>query len=243
VAEARAGGGDGTAGLGRLKGRPPETATDARDRAFVRANTRLVAPAQVPELRLHIAGEAFGLWTRTEELLGRTGLPPPFWAFAWAGGQALARYLLDHPDLVAGRSVFDLASGSGLVAIAAAFAGAAAVTASEVDQLAAAAIALNAEANDVVVSCARGDALDGDGAGAEVVLAGDVFYERPMADRVLPFLERARARGATVLIGDPGRTYLPRTRFEALATYEVPVPRAIEGADVKQTTVWQPASL
>ena len=240
MAEARAGGGDGPAGLGLLKATAPET-TAARDRAFVRANTRLVAPPHVPEVRLHLADEALGLWKKTEELLARTGLPLPFWAFAWAGGQALARYLLDHPDLVAGRSVFDLASGSGLVAIAAARAGAAAVTASEVDQLAIAAIALNAETNDVVVSCTRGDALDGDGAGAEVVLAGDVFYERPMADRVLPFLERARARGASVLIGDPGRAYLPRTRFEALATYEVPVTRATEDAEVKQTTVWQPA--
>ena len=240
MAEARAGGGDGPAGLGLLKATAPET-TAARDRAFVRANTRLVAPPHVPEVRLHLADEALGLWKKTEELLARTGLPLPFWAFAWAGGQALARYLLDHPDLVACRSVFDLASGSGLVAIAAARAGAAAVTASEVDQLAIAAIALNAETNDVVVSCTRGDALDGDGAGAEVVLAGDVFYERPMADRVLPFLERARARGASVLIGDPGRAYLPRTRFEALATYEVPVTRATEDAEVKQTTVWQPA--
>jgi predicted nicotinamide N-methyase len=195
----------------------------------------------VPEVRLHLADEAFGLWQKTEELLGRTGLPLPFWAFAWAGGQALARYLLDHPDLVAGRRVFDLASGSGLVAIAAASAGAAAVTASEVDQLAVAAIALNAEANDVIVSCARGDALDGDGAGAEIVLAGDVFYERPMAGRVLPFLERARARGASVLIGDPGRTCLPPSRFEALATYEVPVTRATEDTELKLTTVWQPA--
>jgi predicted nicotinamide N-methyase len=146
--------------------------------------------------------------------------------------------VLDHPELVRGRRVLDLASGSGLVAIAAAKGGAAEVMAADLDAHAAAAIALNAAANGVDVGVAFGDALDGDGGGAEIVLAGDVLYERPMAGRVLPFLERCRRRGAAVLIGDPGRGYLPRVRFEALATYRVHVPRAVEDRDVKETTVW-----
>jgi len=207
--------------------------------AFIRASTRLVAPPQVPEIRLHLAGEAFALWERMAADLGRSDLPPPFWASAWAGGQALARHLLDHPGLVRGRTVLDLASGSGLVAIAAAMAGAAAVMASDVDRFAAEAIALNAAANGVAVAVRLQDLLDGDGAEAEVVLAGDVFYERPLADRVLPFLARARARGAEVLVGDPGRAYLPRPRLVPLATYDVPVERALEGSDLKRTTVWR----
>jgi predicted nicotinamide N-methyase len=208
---------------------------------FVLANTRLAAVPSVPEIRLHLAEEPFGLWEKTERKLGGTGLPLPFWAFAWAGGVALARYVLDHPDVVAGRSVLDLASGSGLVAIAAAKAGAATVTANEVDGFARAAIALNVEANGVAVAGTFEDVLDGDGAGAEVVLAGDVFYERPMAERVRPFLERAWTRGAHVLVGDLGRAYLPSSGFEAIASYDVPVTRALEDAEVKRTTVWRPA--
>lgn len=195
----------------------------------------------MPEVRLHLAEDVFGLWTKTREELGGGDVPPPFWAFAWAGGQALARYVLDHPELVAGRSVFDLASGSGLVAIAAALAGAASVTASDVDRFAVAAVALNAAANRVEVAGTLVDGLDGDGAGAQVVLAGDVFYERGMADRVLAFLRRAAARGASVLVGDPGRDYLPRALFQALATYQVPMAPGLEDRDVKRTTVWRPA--
>jgi predicted nicotinamide N-methyase len=208
---------------------------------FVRANTRLAAAPYVPNILLHLADNAFDLWEKTEADLGRTGLPPPFWAFTWPGGQALARHVLDHPDLVAGRTVFDLASGSGLVAIAAAKAGAAAVTANDVDQFAGAAITLNAKANGVTLALTLEDTLDGDACGAEVVLAGDVFYDKPMAERVLPFLARAQARGAHVLVGDPGRTHLPRARFTALVTYDVPVARALEGAEVKRATVWRPA--
>ena len=206
---------------------------------FVLANTRLVSPPAVPETRLHLADDVIDLWERTQEALDCLSLPPPFWAFAWAGGQALARYLLDHPVEVEGRDVLDLASGSGLVAIAAAMAGAAPVTASDVDLFAVAAIALNAEANGVAVAGTMEDVLDGDGGGADVVLAGDVFYERPMADRVLGFLERARARGASVLVGDVGRAFLPRERFVAVATYEIPVARALEDADIKSSMVWR----
>jgi predicted nicotinamide N-methyase len=211
--------------------------------AFVRAHTRLVSAPHVPEVRLHLAGDdAIDLWERMEQQAGSVGLPPPFWAFPWAGGQALARYVLDHPAVVAGHPVLDLGSGSGLVAIAAAKAGAAAVTASEVDQYAVAAIALNAAANHVVVTARLADVLDGDGDGADVVLAGDVFYERRTADRVLPFLERARSRGAAVLVGDPDRAYLPRPRLRMVATYEVPVVRALEDTDVKRASVWRLAA-
>ena len=207
--------------------------------AFIVANTRLAAPAIVPEVRLHLADDAFVLWASTETELGRSPTPLPFWAFAWAGGQALARHVLDHPELVRDRSVLDIASGSGLVAIAAAMAGAAAFAASDFDRLAVAAIALNAEANGVAIAAGLADLLDGDGAGAGVVLVGDAFYEQPMADRVLALLVRARARGADVLVGDPHRNHLPQERFEALATYDVPVPPALEDRDVKPTTVWR----
>ena len=206
---------------------------------FVLANTRLVSPPVVPETRLHLADDVIDLWERTQEALDCLSLPPPFWAFAWAGGQALARYLLDHPVEVEGRDVLDLASGSGLVAIAAAMAGATPVTASDVDLFAVAAIALNAEANGVAVAGTMEDVLDGDGGGADVVLAGDVFYERPMADRVLGFLERARTRGASVLVGDVGRAFLPRERFVEVATYEIPVARTLEDADIKSSMVWR----
>jgi predicted nicotinamide N-methyase len=209
----------------------------------------------LPEIRLYLARDAFGLWERIERDTGQEQLPPPFWAFPWAGGQALARYLLDHPDCVRGRIVLDLASGSGLVAIAAAAAGAASVTPSETDPLAAAAIRLNAGVNRVRLEPTVGDLLDTPGPGqqpadpvtagpadpvvADVVLAGDAFYDRGMAALMLPFLERASQAGALVLIGDPGRAYLPRDRFAHVATYEIPVERVIEDADVKPTTVWR----
>jgi predicted nicotinamide N-methyase len=207
--------------------------------AFVRANTRLTSPPQVPEIRLHVAEEAFGLWAKTEKFLGRRQLAPPFWAFAWAGGQALARYVLDHSDLVRGRMVLDLATGSGLVAIAAARAGAARVTATDIDGLALAAFNLNAEANGVQPAGVLKDVLDGEAYPAEVVLAGDVFYEKSMADRVLGFLIRAQSSGAVVLVGDPNRAYLPRPSFELLATYRVDVTPALEDSLVKPTTVWR----
>ena len=218
---------------------PPLDGATLTPEAFVRSNTRLASPPQVPEIRLHIADEALGLWGKIEDLLGRRDLPPPFWAFAWAGGQALARYVLDHPDLVRGRSVLDLATGSGLVAIAAARAGAATVTATDIDELALAAFDLNAEANGVQAMGVLQDVLDGEAFPADVVLAGDVFYEKSMADRVLGFLVRARSNGAVVLVGDPNRAYLPCPSFEPLATYRVDVTRALEDSLVKPTTVWR----
>ena len=197
----------------------------------------------VPEIRLHLGDDVMGLWQRTEDDHG-AGQPPPFWAFAWPGGQALARYVLDHPGVVAGRTVLDLGSGSGLVAIAAVLAGAASVLASEIDPLAAAAIRLNAAANGVPVPGPVrlvGDVLDGDGDGAEVVMAGDGWYSRPFAERVLGFLERARARGAVVLTGDIGRAFLPRDRFVELDARDFGVLAGLESTSVKRAMVWAPA--
>jgi predicted nicotinamide N-methyase len=193
----------------------------------------------VPEITLHLARDIFDLWERTEQHARQAELPPPFWAFPWAGGQALARYLLDHPEYAAGRAVLDLAAGSGLVAIAAAKAGAAAVTASETDPLAFAAIELNSQANGVTLEATLGDVLGGSAPATDLVLVGDAFYERPLAERLLPYLERVRASGALVLVGDPGRAYLPRDRFEEVARYDVPVSRVLEDVDVKPTTIWR----
>jgi predicted nicotinamide N-methyase len=208
---------------------------------FIRAHTRAAAVPYVPEVSLRQAGAAIDLWQAMEGTAGAE-LPPPFWAFAWLGGQALARHVLDHPRIVAGRAVLDLAAGSGLVAIAAALAGAAEVTANEIDEYAVTAIALNAEANRVAVRVVPGDLLDGDlpdGLRADVVLAGDVFYRKPMADRVLPFLTRARRCGAEVLVGDPGRAYLPTRCLDPVAGYDVPAAADLEDADVKRATVWR----
>lgn len=205
--------------------------------AFIRAETRLHPVPHAPEILLHVADEATALWARTEEELGAVGLPPPFWAFAWAGGQALARYVLDRPETVRGRTVLDFASGSGLVAIAAARAGAGRVEASDIDAFALAAIRLNARANGVAVEPVAEDLIGSD-RGWDTVLAGDICYERDLAARVVAWLEGLARRGARVLVGDPGRSYLPRERLEALATYEVPVTRSLEDADIKRTSVW-----
>lgn len=211
----------------------------ARDRSdFVRANTALLAPPHVPELRLHLADEAHELWHRTEAELEEIGLPPPFWAFAWAGGQGLARHVLDRPEVVRGRTVLDFAAGSGLVAIAAAKAGAASVLACDIDPFCAAAVALNAAANDLSVSFREADLIGLDD-GWDVVLAGDVFYDRAFADRLVPWFSELAARGASVLVGDPGRSYLPKERLEQLSVHEVAVTRALEDSEVKRTTVWR----
>jgi predicted nicotinamide N-methyase len=208
---------------------------------IIRTGTRLAPVPLVPEIRLHQAGDPISLWQRTEEVAGHTGLEPPFWAFAWAGGQALARYLLDHPETARGRRVIDMASGSGLVAIAAAMAGAAAVTAYDIDPLAAEAIRVNSAANGVTVLAVCADVLDRDdipAPGADLVLVADAFYERDLAAQAMRFLERARACGAEVLAGDLGRAYLPRARLRPLASYDVPAQRVLEGTDTKRTTVW-----
>lgn len=210
-----------------------------QDRAgFIRRNTRLLDVPHAPEIRLHLADEATELWQKTEDELGEIGLPPPFWAFAWAGGQALARYLLDNPALVAGRRVLDFASGSGLVAIAAAKAGAALVEACDIDEFARDAMRLNAEANGVTIH-SRNDVAIGADEGWEVVVAGDVSYERDMAEAVTAWLERLHDGGALVLIGDPGRTYLARDKLESVAEYRVPVTRALEDCEIKRSQVWR----
>jgi predicted nicotinamide N-methyase len=208
---------------------------------IIRANTRLGPVPLVPEIQIHQASEPIGLWEYTERAAGRTGLDPPFWAFAWAGGRALARYLLDCPQVVRGRRVIDIASGSGLVAIAAAKAGASAVTACDIDPLAAAAIAANVRANKVAVNGVCADFLSDDGpqaADVDVVLVADAFYQRDLADRVMLFLEHAHQCGAAILAGDFGRTYLPRDRLIAVATYDVPGLLVLEGSEIKRTTVW-----
>ncbi|GAU82806.1 SAM-dependent methyltransferases [Bosea sp. BIWAKO-01] len=207
-------------------------------RGFILAHTRLMPVPHASEISLHVAEEATELWQKTEDELAVIGLPPPFWAFAWAGGQALARYLLDHPEIVRGKRVLDFASGSGLVAIAAAKAGAAHVQACDIDAFAAEAIMLNAEANDVSVTAALEDLIGRDD-GWELICAGDVCYERAMAESVVGWLSGLVARGAEVLIGDPGRSYLPRQRLQELATYEVPVTRSLEDAEIKKSTVWR----
>ena len=207
--------------------------------AFVAAHVHAHPVALVPELVLHQADDPIGLWELGEGEY-RSEQPPPFWAFAWAGGQALARYVLEHPDLVAGRRVLDLASGSGLVAVAAAKAGAASVRAVDIDPLALAAIELNAATNGVTVTAELGDILDGGSGDADVVLAGDVFYSEAIAKRMGPFLHRAAARGAQVLVGDPGRAHLPRDRMTIMASYPAPAPAAPAEPQISRISVLQP---
>ncbi len=207
-------------------------------RDFILANTRLIAPPLTPEIRLWLADEAVPLWMKTEEELGAMGLPPPFWAFAWAGGQALARYVLDHAELVKGRRVLDFASGSGLIAIAAAKAGATAVTASDIDAFAIAAIEVNAAENEVAVE-RRFESLIGADGGWEVVLAGDIAYEKDFAGAAMDWLASLADRGATVLIGDPRRSYLPLDRLDCVTQYSVPVTRELEDSEIKRTGVFR----
>jgi len=208
-------------------------------RAFIVEHTRLQRPPHTPELQLHLADEITPIWRMTEEALSEIGLPPPFWAFAWAGGQALARYILDHREVVEGKAVVDFASGSGLVAIAAMKAGAARVLAADIDGFCGAALTLNAEANGVAVEFTDADLLDAPPpAWADVILAGDICYEKPLAERVMTWLAAARAAGKKVLIGDPGRSYFPRHGLAKLADYQVPTTRELEDMEVKKTSVW-----
>ena len=211
----------------------------SRDPAsFVRANTVLATPPLVPEIRLHLATEVTPLWLATEAMLEREGLPPPYWAFAWAGGQGLARHVLDHPELVRGRSVIDFGAGSGLLAVAAALAGARSVIAAEIDAFATAAIAMNAAANGVAVT-PRTDDMIGSDEPADVLLIGDMCYERPLAERLTAWLRERAARGALVLLGDPGRTYLPQAGLTELARYTVPTPLDLEDRTSREAVVWR----
>lgn len=206
---------------------------------FVRRNTMVEAPPLVPEIRLHLATEVTPLWQATEESLARGAVPPPYWAFAWAGGQALARYLLDNPQILAGRTVLDFGSGSGLVAIAAAKSGARHVTAAESDHFAAAAIAVNAALNAIPLAVTTADLVGSADCRWEVVTAGDVCYEREMAERVVPWLRALADQGCVVLLGDPGRAYLPSAGLVERARYRVPTSRELEDRDERETVVWQ----
>ncbi len=212
------------------------------DRAlFIRRNTAIERPPLVPEIALYLASEVTPIWQATETSLASSGMPPPFWAFAWAGGQALARYMLDNPGVVAGREVLDFGSGSGVVAIAAAMAGAAAVTAAEIDPFAAAAIGLNAALNGVSLSVATADPIvrRSPSRPPAVVTAGDICYEQPMTGRAIEWLRRCAARGSLVLLGDPGRAYLPRSGLVERARCQVPTSRELEDRDMRETVVWQ----
>jgi predicted nicotinamide N-methyase len=206
--------------------------------AFIRANTRLQRPPHAPELQLHLADEITPIWRLTEEELQSLGLPPPFWAFAWAGGQALARWLLDHPAEVAGKRVLDFATGSGLVAIAALKAGAASARASDIDPFCADAVALNGAANGVAITFTDQDLLDAPAPDVDLICAGDVCYEKPMAEKVRAWLAQAHGRGVRVLIGDPGRSYFPNQGLVRLAEYQVATTRELEDQEVKRTGVW-----
>ncbi|MGL4637532.1 MAG: class I SAM-dependent methyltransferase [Beijerinckiaceae bacterium] len=207
---------------------------------FIQQNTRLLPVPHTPEIRLYVADEATTLWQKTEDELGEIGLPPPFWAFAWAGGQALARYILDNPGIVRGKRVLDFASGSGLVAIAAAMAGASHVEAADIDAFAIAAIVLNAEVNGVAdrISTTITDTIGNHGPW-DVILAGDICYQKDIAAKVTDWLQDLHVAGKTVLIGDPGRSYLPRTSLVSVASYQVPTTRALEDNDIKNSSVWR----
>ena len=206
--------------------------------AFIRGNAALIAPPLVGEVRLYLATEVVPLWRKTEEELEAEGVPPPYWAFAWAGGQALARYVLDAPDTVRGKRVLDFGSGSGLVAIAAAKAGAAHVLAADIDDFAAAAIALNVEANDARCEVTTDDLIGREG-DWQTILVGDMCYERPLAERLLTWLRERVGAGVTVLLGDPGRSYFPKSGVERLATYNVQTTRELEDREIRETNVYR----
>ncbi|MCH2395270.1 class I SAM-dependent methyltransferase [Oceanibaculum sp.] len=211
---------------------------------FVTRNTSRRSAPLVPEILLHLADAVMPLWEMTEADLERQGIPPPYWAFAWPGGQAVARLILDRPELVKGKQVLDLGAGGGIAAIAAMKAGAAQATANDIDALALAAIALNAAANKVAVDVLDRDLLDdsaqgGPARGWDVILAGDLCYEKPMAGRVMGWLRAAASRGTTVLLGDPGRAYAPADGLYKLGDFAVPVSRDLEDRDIRHTAVWQ----
>jgi predicted nicotinamide N-methyase len=209
---------------------------------FICANTHLEAPPLVPEVMLHLASEVVPLWEATEDELAKQGLPPPFWAFAWAGGQALARYLLDYPEVVRGKRVLDFAAGSGLVGIAARLAGAASVEAADIDAFACVACRLNATANGVEIAVTGKDLVGSANPGWDVVLAGDVCYEQPAAGRITTWLGQLAGEDCLVLLGDPGRTYLPRQGLERVIAYGVKTSRELEDSDLRNAVVWKMTS-
>lgn len=206
---------------------------------FIRLNTRLMAPSAVPELQMWLADEVTPLWQATEAWLEARNCPPPYWAFAWAGGQALARYILDNPLSVQGRRVFDFAAGGGIASLAALKAGAASATANEIDDMAMQAIKLNADANEAMVTIVAGDMANDDLAGFDLILAGDVCYEPAMTARLLPWLRRLSGQGKEVWLADPGRAYLPQSGLERLGAYDIPVTADLESCAIRSTTVYR----
>jgi len=207
--------------------------------AFIRANTMLHEPPLVPEVKLHLASEIVPIWRMTEEELEKSGLPPPFWAFAWAGGQALARYILDHPETVAGKRILDFGAGSGMIGIAAMKANAASVLSADIDPFAAASIRLNAEVNGISLNVTTDDIVGSANGGWDVILIGDMCYERPLAERIETWVHSLVDGGATAYIGDPGRTYLPKSGLEKIVSYAVKTTRELEDTDVRNTSVWR----
>jgi predicted nicotinamide N-methyase len=207
-------------------------------RAFILDNTRLQRPPHTPEIVLHLADEVTPIWRMTEEALGEMGVPPPFWAFAWAGGQALARYVLDHPESVAGKRVIDFAAGSGLVGVAAMKAGAAHTLCADIDDFCASAVTLNAEANGVALDFTAANLLEAPPPAVDVILASDIAYEKPLAAQVRAWLTEAHARGIKVLIGDPRRTYFSTEGLVQLAEYQVETTRELEDFAIKRSGVW-----
>lgn len=210
----------------------------ASPRAFVLRHTRLRPVPGLEAIRLHLADEVLPLWHAVQVEAGDRDAALPYWAFAWAGGLAIGRYLLERPEAVAGRRVFDLATGSGLCAIAAMRAGATGATGVDIDAFAAAAIGLNARANGVRVTVLRRDVLDDEPPAADVILAGDCWYDARLAERVLPWLRRAQDHGIDVLVGDPGRRYLPRGELVELARYDVRTTTELEDMDRKEGRVY-----
>ncbi len=208
-------------------------------RQFIREETRIRTVPHAEEISLHVADEAMGLWQKTEDELGELGLDPPFWAFAWAGGQGLARYILDHPELVKGKRVVDFACGSGLVGIATMLAGAKSCHAVDIDPFAVTAAGLNAELNNVSMTFEEGDITSLPAPEADIVFCGDVFYDQKMANRILKFLDTLLDKGLEVYVGDPGRTYLPHERLDELETYKVTVVGRLEDNDIKCTRVYR----
>lgn len=207
--------------------------------AFIAANTEIVSPPLVPEARLRLATEITPIWQATETELQEIGIPPPFWAFCWPGGQALARYILDNPDIVRGKRVLEFAAGGAVSGIAAAMAGALEVVANDIDAMAVAAAQTNAALNDVTLTPSTENYLMRDTpSGCDVILAGDIFYEQSPAVEIEAFLRREAAGGAIVLIGDPGRKYLPLDNLQETARYEVPTSLELEDREMRDGVVW-----
>jgi predicted nicotinamide N-methyase len=212
--------------------------TPAEAVQFIRANTEIASPSILPELKLHLATEITPIWQATEATLTQANVDPPFWAFAWAGGQALARHVLDRPDSVRGRRVLDFGAGSGMLAIVAARAGAVRVRAAEIDPIACAAIRLNAALNHVEIEIIEDDVIDRD-IGLDLVLVGDMCYERDLAERLVRWLRAEAGRGVTVLLGDPGRNYRPTEGLVEVARYKVPTSLELEDRVEREGIVWR----